>query len=212
MLLNSRPNIPYHTSPFTTAIRAVYEAPIISKCMEHRQSYVPAIELVVLEAISNLLILINSSCNIFVYFTLSTHFKIFITKLFMTRKVKRGGGRAANGIGGGGATSGCGDLDNDDDDDLQRAMCTNQTQLCVNNYSSKVHSEGVASTICGGVAGVGSTDGGSPREEATPLGDAADGLLESDVAGKDNDQITQVGGARFCGDVFVRLERSYFRF
>ncbi|TRY71537.1 hypothetical protein TCAL_12499 [Tigriopus californicus] len=73
-----------HSLRIYLAVRAVIEAPITSACMDSHKSYLPPIHLVCLEATSNLLILTNSSCNIFVYCTCSTHFKMFFHKLCLT--------------------------------------------------------------------------------------------------------------------------------
>lgn len=74
-----------HILRIILALQAFTRASEISDCIASNKSYIPPIELVCMESISHIMIMINSSCNFIVYCTLSTHFKVFMCKLFYKR-------------------------------------------------------------------------------------------------------------------------------
>ena len=71
-----------HIPRLILAIEAFMRAAGIARCYRAGLTFVAPLSLVCLESVSNLLILINASCNFIIYCLASTHFKVFLHRKF----------------------------------------------------------------------------------------------------------------------------------
>lgn len=74
-----------HVLRIILAIEAVVRASQMTACVSANLSYIPPLPLVCMESVSHIMIMSNSSCNFLIYCTISTHFKVFMKKLFWRR-------------------------------------------------------------------------------------------------------------------------------